>query len=170
MLKKHWFFRIRTARAGRNFKNSCRCFSRTYGAICVILWCAVLKFLRNPMVFEDFGVRARRKNECVPHGIIWQGWWPWQVRNRCWRSSKHVKKLLAKARLPEIFKKCWVSYESARARGMQFWHFFLKNHWFFDVFMLKSLRNLRFWKDFVLRARMSTLPFFFQGLLEVWLC
>ena len=123
MLKNHWFCRIRTARAGRNFENSCRCFSRTYGAIRVILWYAVLKFLRNPLVFEDFGVRARRKNECVPHGIIWQGWWPWQVRNRCCRSSKHVKKLLAKALLTEMFKKCWVSYESARARGMTFWHF-----------------------------------------------
>ena len=31
------FFRIRTARAGRNFENSCRCFSMTYGAIRVIL-------------------------------------------------------------------------------------------------------------------------------------
>ena len=31
-----------------------------------------------------------------------------------------VKKLLAKARLTEMFKKCWVSYESARARGMKF--------------------------------------------------
>ena len=48
--------------------------------------------------------------------------------------------------------------------------FFLKNHWFFHVFMLKSLRKLRFWKDFVLRARMSTLPYFLQGILEVWLC
>ena len=170
MLKNHCFFRIRTARAGRNFENSCRCFSMTYGAIRVILWCAVLKFLRNPMVFEDFGVRARRKNECVPHGIIWQGWWPWQVRNRCCRSSKHVKKLLAKALLTEMLKKCWVSYESARARGMKFWHFFLKNHWVFNVLMLKSLRKLRFWKDFVLRARMSTLPYFLQGIIEVWSC
>ena len=39
--------------------------------------------------------------------------------------------------------------------------FFLKNRWSFDVFMLKSLRKLRFWKDFVLRARMCTLPYFF---------
>ena len=31
---------------------------------------AMLQFLRNPMVFEDFGVRAQRKNACVPHGII----------------------------------------------------------------------------------------------------
>ena len=45
--------------------------------------------------------------------------------------------------------------------------FFLKNHWVFDVFMLKSLRNLRFWKDFVLRARMCTLPYFLQGILEI---
>ena len=87
------------------------------------------------MVFEDFGVRARRKNECVPHGIIWQGWWPWQARNRCCRSSKHVKKLLAKARLTEIFKKCWVSYESARARGMKFWHFFWKTIGFLCVYV-----------------------------------
>ena len=36
--------------------------------------------------------------------------------------------------------------------------------------MLKSLRNLRFWKDFVLRARMSTLPYFLQGILEIWIC
>ena len=48
--------------------------------------------------------------------------------------------------------------------------FFLKNHWVFDVFMLKSLRKLRFWKDFVLRARMCTSSHFLQGILEVWLC
>ena len=47
---------------------------------------------------------------------------------------------------------------------------FLKNHWVFDVFMLKSLRKLRFWKDFVLRARMCTLCHFLQWILEVWLC
>ena len=54
--------------------------------------------------------------------------------------------------------------------GWHFDNFFLKNHWVFDVFMLKSLRNLRFWKDFVLRARMSTLPYFLQGILEIWWC
>ena len=53
-----------------------------------------------------------------------------------------------------------------RAEG-HFDNFFFKNHWVFDVFMLKSLRNLRFWKDFVLRARMSTLPYFLQGILEI---
>ena len=31
-----------------------------------------------------------------------------------------VQKLLAKALLTEMFKKWWVSYESARARGMKF--------------------------------------------------
>ena len=148
----------------------------TYGAIRVILWCAVLKFLRNPMVFEDFGVRARRKNECVPHGIIWQGWWPWQVRNRCWRRSKRVTKLLAKA--------LWTEMLNVRTRNVSLYcflqgktgvntnlgTFFLKNHWVFDVFMLKSLRKLRFWKDFVLRARMCTLCYFLQGILEVSLC
>ena len=41
---------------------------------------------------------------------------------------------------------------------------------FFNVFMLKSLRKLRFWKDFVLRARMCTSCHFLQGILEVWLC
>ena len=51
--------------------------------------------------------------------------------------------------------------------GGDFDNFCLKNHWVFDVFMLKSLRNLRFWKDFVLRARMSTLPYFLQGILEI---
>jgi hypothetical protein len=60
-----------------------------------------------------------------------------------------------------------VLWESDSARGMKFGHFFLKNHWVFDVFMLKSLRNLRFWKDFVLRARMSTLPYFLQGIIEI---
>ena len=30
------------------------------------------------------------------------------------------EKLLAKALLTEMLKKCWVSYESARARGMKF--------------------------------------------------
>ena len=35
-------------------------------------------------------------------------------------SSKHVKKLLAQALLTEMLKKCRVSYESARARGMKF--------------------------------------------------
>ena len=54
--------------------------------------------------------------------------------------------------------------------GWHFDNFFLKNHWVFDVFMLKSLRNLWFWKDFVLCARMSTLPYFLQGILEIWLC
>ena len=48
--------------------------------------------------------------------------------------------------------------------------FFLKNHLVFDVFMLKSLRKVRFWKDFVLRARMCTSFHFLQGILEVWLC
>ena len=41
---------------------------------------------------------------------------------------------------------------------------------FFNVFMLKSLRKRRFWKDFVLRARMCTLCYFLQWILEVWLC
>ena len=54
--------------------------------------------------------------------------------------------------------------------GWHFDNFFLKNHWVFDVFMLKSLRNLRFWKDFVLRARMCTSSHFLQGILEIWLC
>ena len=31
-----------------------------------------------------------------------------------------VQKLLAKALFTEMFKKWWVSYESARARGMKF--------------------------------------------------
>ena len=47
--------------------------------------------------------------------------------------------------------------------------FFLKNHWDFDVCMLKSLRNLRFWKDFALRARMCTSCHFLQWILEVWI-
>ena len=51
--------------------------------------------------------------------------------------------------------------------GGDFDNFCLKNHWVFDVFMLKSLRNLRFWKDFVLRARMCTLPYFLQGILAI---
>ena len=161
MLKNHWFFRIRTARAGRNFENSCRCFSMTYGAIRVILWCAVLKFLRNPMVFEDFGVRARRKNECVPHGIIWQGWWPWQVRNRCCRSSKHVKKLLAKALLTEMLKKCWVSYESARARGMKCWQLFFEKPLGFWCFYVKIVTNTRVLEGFRLaRAHVHFVSFF----------
>ena len=50
--------------------------------------------------------------------------------------------------------------------GWDFDNFCLKNHWVFDVFMLKSLRNLRFWKDFVLRARMCTSSHFLQGILE----
>ena len=54
--------------------------------------------------------------------------------------------------------------------GWKFDNFLLKNHWVFDVFMLKSLRTLRFWKDFVLRARMSTLPYFLQGIIEIWWC
>ena len=54
--------------------------------------------------------------------------------------------------------------------GRNFDNFFLKNHWFFDVFMLKSLRKLRFWKDFVSRARMCTSSHFLQGILEVWPC
>ena len=161
MLKNHWFCRIRTARAGRNFENSCRCFSRTYGAIRVILWYAVLKFLRNPLVFEDFGVRARRKNECVPHGIIWQGWWPWQVRNRCCRSSKHVKKLLAKALLTEMLKKWWVSYESARARGMKFWQFFFEKPLGFWCFYVKIVTKTKVLEGFRLaRANVHFTLFF----------
>ena len=54
--------------------------------------------------------------------------------------------------------------------GWHFDNFLLKNHWVFEVFMLKSLRTLRFWKDFVLRARMSTLPYFLQGIIENWWC
>ena len=54
--------------------------------------------------------------------------------------------------------------------GWDFDNFCLKNHWVFDVFMLKSLRNLRFWKDFVSRARMCTSSHFLQGILEIWLC
>ena len=187
MLKNHWFLRIRTARAGRNFENSYRCFSRTYGAIRMILCCAVLKFLRNPMVFEDFGVRARRKNKCVPHGIIWQGWWPWQVRNRCWRSSKHVKKLLAKARLTEMFTKCWVPYKSARARGMKVWHFLFEKPLVFWCFYVKiatktkvlegfrlARANVHFtlffardsWSLVMLEQEMSTLASFLQGKID----
>ena len=127
-------------------------------------WHRILKLLKLHCVWKDFDMRARRPRACALCVIFCKGWWPWHVRIRDWGSSKHVKKLLAKARLTEMFKKCWVSYESARARGMKFWQFFfLKNHWVFDVFMLQSLRTLRFWKDFVLRARMSTLPYFLQS-------
>ena len=51
--------------------------------------------------------------------------------------------------------------------GGDFDNFFLKNHWVFDVFMLKSLRNLRFWKDFVSFARMCTSSHFLQGIIEI---
>ena len=113
------------------------------------------------MVFEDFGVRARRKNECVPHGIIWQGWWPWQVRNRCCRSSKHVKKLLAKALLTEMLKKCWVSYESARARGMKFWQFFFEKPLGFWCFYVKIVTNTKVLEGFRLaRANVHFVSFF----------
>ena len=54
--------------------------------------------------------------------------------------------------------------------GGDFDNFCLKNHWVFDVFMLKSLRKLRFWRDFVSRARMCTSSHFLQGILEVWSC
>ena len=120
------------------------------------------KILKKPKkVFEDFGVRARRKNECVPHGIIWQGWWPWQARNRCCRSSKHVKKLLAKARLPEIFKKWWVSYESARARGMKFWQFFFEKPLVFLSFYVKIVTNTEVLEGFRLaRANVHFTLFF----------
>ena len=78
------------------------------------------------------------------------------------------------ARKSPFWQKCWKSgvfprNPQERAEG-HFDNFFLKNHWVFDVFMLKSLRNLRFWKDFVLHTRMSTLPYFLQGILEIWLC
>ena len=51
----------------------------------------------------------------------------------------------------------------------EFWTF-VENHLVFDVFMLKSLRKLRFWKDFVLRARMCTSSHFLQGIREKKLC
>ena len=107
---------------------------------------------------DDDGVRARRKNECVPHGIIWQGWWPWQVRNRCCRSSK---KLLAKARLTEMFKKCWVSYESARARGMRCWQFFVEKPLVFWCFYVKIAANTKVLEGFRLaRANVHFTLFF----------
>ena len=51
--------------------------------------------------------------------------------------------------------------------GGDFDNFVLKNHWVFDVFMLKSLRNLRFWKDFVSCAPMCTSSYFLQGIIEI---
>ena len=65
---------------------------------------------------------------------------------------------------------CIVFYKGKRASTKVLPLFLLKNHWVFDVFMLKSLRKLRFWKDFVPRARMCTSSHFLQGILEVWLC
>ena len=84
-----------------------------------------------------------------------------EAREKVARKSpfdRNVKKVLGFLRIRK----------SARDEILTF--FFLKNHWVFDVFMLKSLRKLRFWKDFVLRARMCTSSHFLQGILEVWLC
>ena len=170
MLKNHWFFRIRTARAGRNFENSCRCFSRTYGAIRVILWYAVLKFLRNPLVFEDFGVRARRKTNVSRMVLFDRDDGP----GRCATVVAEVRSTWKSCSQKPVWQKCLKSVgfptNPQERAGWNFDIFFLKNHWFFDVFMLKSLRKLRFWKDFVLRARMCTSCHFLQGILEVWLC
>ena len=80
-----------------------------------------------------------------------------EAREKVARKSpfdRNVKKVLGFLRIRK----------SARDEILTF--FLLKNYCFFDVFMLKSLRTLRLWKDFVLRARMSTLPYFLQGIIE----
>ena len=80
-----------------------------------------------------------------------------------------MKKLLAKALFDRNVEKvvCFLRIRKS-ARDEILTIFFLKNNWFFDVFMLKSLRKLRFWKDFVLRARMCTWWYFLQWIIEVW--
>ena len=72
-------------------------------------WHRILKLLKLHCVWKDFDMRARRPRACALCVIFCKGWWPWHVRNRCCRSSKSVKKLLAKALFTEMFKKWWVS-------------------------------------------------------------
>ena len=71
-------------------------------------WHRILKLLKLHCVWKDFDMRARRPRACALCVIFCKGWWPWHVRNRCCRSSKSVKKLLAKALFTEMFKKWWV--------------------------------------------------------------
>ena len=67
----------------------------------------------------------------------------------------------------EFLKFLWFSYDfnkSARAGNLQF--FLVKKHWFFNVFMLKSLQTQCVWYDFGMRARVSTLWYFLHGIIE----
>ena len=80
---------------------------------------------------------------------------------------KQFKSCSQKPFLQKCLKSCGFPKNPQERAGGDFDNFCLKNHLVFDVFMLKSLRNLRFWKDFVLRARMCTLPYFLQGILEI---
>jgi hypothetical protein len=52
----------------------------------------ILKLLKTHCVWQDFDMRARRPRACALRLIFCKGWWPSQARNRCWRSSKHLKK------------------------------------------------------------------------------
>ena len=169
MLKNQWFCRIQTARAGGNFENSCRFFSRTYGAIRVILWYAVLKFLKNPLVFEGFGVRAQKKKRMCPAWYYLTGMMALAGAQPLLQKFEAREKV---ARKSPFWQKCWKSGVFPRnpqeRAGWNFDHFLFKNHWVFYGFMLKSLRKLRFWEDFVLRARMCTWCHFLQWILEVW--
>ena len=119
------------------------------------------KILKKPIGFWRFRRARAKKNECVPHGIIWQGWWPWQVRNRCCRSSNHVKNLLAKAPLTEMFKKCWVSTNPQERAGWHFDTFFFEKPLGFWCFYVKIFTKPKVLEGFRLaRANVHFTLFF----------
>ena len=100
-------------------------------------WHRILKLLKLHCVWKDFDMRARRPRACALCVIFCKGWWPWHVRNRCCRSSKSVKKLLAQALFTEMFKKIVVLVQirtSAREeiltiffeKPLGFWCFYVK--------------------------------------------
>ena len=56
---------------------------------------------------------------------------------------------------------------SARAPGQEICKIIVKKHWVFEVFMLKCLQTHCVWYDFDMDARVMTLWYFLQGIIEI---
>ena len=139
-------------------------------------WHRILKLLKLHCVWKDFDMRARRPRACALCLIFCKGWWPSQARRRCWSSSRWAQKLPSKPRWIGMSKNHWFWKDSACARGQIFSIFEWESVVFSYVFLTSHLEIVEiteclegFRHARAAAAAMCTLPYFLQGILEIWL-
>ena len=173
MLKNHWFLKDSARARGWIF----RFFYEKVVRFHMFYWHRIWKLLKAQCVWKDFDMRARRPRRCALCVIFCKGWWPSQARRRCWSSSRWAQKLPSKPRWIGMSKKQWFWKDSACARGQIFSIFGWESGVFSYVFLTSHLEIVEitvclegFRHARAAAAAMCTLPYFLQGIREIWWC